>query len=125
MLSLQPSLLMSLRDDNLRCLYQGVSTVVSLCPSLPMPLQGNILRHLCRGVSKVVSLRSSIFASLRSEFLQSSLLKSLWNIFLRRLYGGISMVISIPSKPVIFLQHLCGCISTIFSIQAKPETSTF
>ena len=92
-LSLQPSLLVSRRDDILRHLYLGISTVV--------PLQH--LRHLYRGVSMVVFLQLFLLVFLRSEFLQPSLLKSQWNIFLRLLYVGISTVISIPPKPVIFL----------------------
>ena len=117
-------------------LHKGVSTVVSLQPSLLMSLQDHILCHLYKGNSMVVPLlssllaslrnkflRSSLNASLRSEFLRSSLLASLWNIFLRRLYGDISMVKSIPSKPKILLQRISKFM--ILSIQAKPETSTF
>ena len=51
----------------------------------------------------------------KSGFLQPSLLMSLWNIFLRHLYGGISTVLSIQAKPVIFLQRLYECISTVLS----------
>ena len=56
--------------------------------------------------------------------IQSSLLKSLWNIFLQRLYRDIStdMFLRIPSKPEICLQHIQEF--TILSIQAKAETST-
>ena len=133
----RPSLLLSLRDDVLHHLYQGIYPVVSLQPSLHMSLQDNILRHLYRGVSTIVSLRSSLLASLRSEFLrssllaylrseflqssvsaslrseflQSSLLASLWNIFLQSLYGDIFTVTSIPSTLEMFLQR----------ISSKPE----
>ena len=113
----------SLQDAFLRHLHKGVYSVVSLQPSLPMSLQDDVLRHLYRDVSTIMSLQSSLLASLRSGFLQSSLLASLWNIFLQRLNGGISTVISIPSKPQIFQQRIRE--STIFSIQEKPERPTF
>ena len=45
-LSLQLSLLVSLRDDILCHLYRGVYTVGSLQPSLPVSPQDDILHHL-------------------------------------------------------------------------------
>ena len=122
----------------LQHLHKCINMVLSLQPSLPVSLQDDILRRLYQSVSMVVSLQTSLLAflrsgflhtllltSLRSGFLQLSLLKSLRNVFLQHLYEGISTVPSIQAKPVIFLQRLYVCIFTVFSIQAKPETPTF
>ena len=101
----------------LQHLHKDVSNIVSLKPSLPVSIQDDIIRHVYKGFSTVVSLlsslltsiksgflQSSLLASLRNEFLRSSLLVSLWNLFLWCLYGDISTVTSILSKLMIFLQ---------------------
>ena len=101
----------------LRCPLEVLNSIVSLQPSLQVSLQDDILRHFYRGISMVMSLRSSLLislrsgflrvsllASLRSEFLQSSLLTSLRNIFLRRLYRDISL------RSSLYRQNLkCFC----------------
>ena len=90
---------------------------VSLRPSLPVSLQDTTLRHPYRGISMVVSLQSSLFVSLRSEFLQPSLLMFLRNEFLQPFL--LTSLIS------ILLWHLYRSISMVLSIQEKPETPTF
>ena len=67
----------------LQYLQEVLNIVVSLHPSLPVSLQDNIWHHLYRGISTVISLQSSLFTYLRNEFLQSSLLTSLRSEFLQ------------------------------------------
>ena len=123
----------SLQSLFLQHLHKGATMVLSLQPSLPVSLHNDILRHLYRDISTVVSLQSFLLASLRtgllplltslrSGFLWPSLLTSLRNIFLQHLYRGISIVLSIQTKLVIFLRRLYGCISTVLSIQTKSGT---
>ena len=108
----------------LQYVHKAVITIVCLQSYLPVSLHDNILRHLYEGISTVVSsllslltslrselLQSSLPTSLRNEFLQLSLLACQWNICLRRLYKDITMVTPIPPKPEIFPQGL----------QSKPE----
>ena len=51
-------------------LHKVVITIVCLPSSLPVSLHEDILRHLYEGISKVVYLLLSLLTSLRSEFLQ-------------------------------------------------------
>ena len=56
-------------------LNKVVTTVVSLQFSLPVSLHNDILCHLYEGISTIESLLSSLLESVKSEFLLSSLLK--------------------------------------------------
>ena len=103
----------------LQHLHEEVNTVLSLQPSLLVSLQDDILRHLYRGISTFVSLQLSLLTSLRSRFLQASIFMSLGNLCPQHLYGGISTILPIQAKHVIFLRRLYKCISTAFPIQAK------
>ena len=67
----------------LQYIHKVVNTILFLQPPLPMLLHDNILRLLYRGISTVVTILSSLFASSRSEFLQTSLLTSLRSKFLQ------------------------------------------
>ena len=49
-------------------LHNAVSNIVSLQPSLPVSLHDNILHHLYKSISMVVFLLSSLLTSLRSQF---------------------------------------------------------
>ena len=61
----------------LQHLHKAVFTILCLQTSLPVSVHVDILRHLYKGISTIVHLLSPLLVSLRSEFLQSSLLKSL------------------------------------------------
>ena len=122
-LCLQISLTVSVHDDILHHLYEGISTVVHLLSSLLAPLRSEILRsslltslrNKFLRLSPLASLQSkfvlaSPLASLRSNFVLASPLTSLWKIFLRCLYKDIPTVTPIPSKPEMFLQHIRGFV---------------
>ena len=134
-MSLQPSLPVSLLEDILHHLYKGISTDMYLLSSLPtslrseflqsslrIPLRNEIIRSsllasLRRKQSclliylQIIILQSSQLTSLRSKFKQSPLLTPLWNRFLRPPYEDISTITPILSKPKMFVQ----------GIHSKPE----
>ena len=129
---LQLSLSVSLHDNILCHLYQGIYKVVSILSSLLSSLRSEFLRSSILTSVRNGFLRSSLLLSLRREFLQSSLLTSLWNIFLRRLHKDIPTVTPIPSKSEMFvqgihpksetlLQNICECMT--LSKQVKPGAS--
>ena len=53
----------------LQYLHEAVITIVYLQSSLPVSLHEDILRHLYEGISTVVCLLLSLLTFLRSEFL--------------------------------------------------------
>ena len=65
----------------LHCLYESTSTVAHLLSlvqvSLQISIREDILHHFYKGISTIILLLLSISTSLRSEFLQPSLLASL------------------------------------------------
>lgn len=79
----QLPLLVSLHDDVLHHLYEGIYMVVSLLTSLLASLRSEFLQSSLLASLKSEFLRLSLFTSLRSEFLQSYLLASLGSGFLR------------------------------------------
>ena len=104
--SLQPSLPVSLPDNILRHLYKDISTIVYLLSSLLTSLRSRFLQSSLSTSLRSKFLWSYLLTSLRSKFLQSSLLSSLWNIFLRRLCKDIPAVTYILPKPDMFVQGI-------------------
>ena len=68
---------MFLQGSFIQYLHKAVHTIVSLQPSLSVSLHDNILCHFYKGICTVVSLLSSLLTALRSEFLWLSLPTSL------------------------------------------------
>ena len=99
---------MSIRDDILHHLYEGISTIMALLLSLHTYLPGEFLQPSLLASLRSGILQSSLLTSLRSKFV----LASLWKIFLQRFYEDIFTVTAIPSKPEILVQ----------GIQVKPKT---
>ena len=134
-LCLHISLMVYMYKDILYYSYEGIYTVVHLLLSLPVSLRRRILRP-------------SLFMSLQSKFLQSSVLTSLWNGSLRlflltslpsllvSMRNGVmqsSLLVSlrssfVPASPMtslwkIFLCRLYEYMSTVAPIQVIPETN--
>ena len=105
---LREDILHHLYEDILHHLFKDISTNMLLLLSLHTSLRSEFLQP-----SIIVSLRSgilllSLLTSLQSKFVLTSLSK----LFLQRLYNYIVTVTTIPSKPEMIVQ----------GIQVKPET---
>ena len=104
---LRSSLLISLQDKFLR-----LSLLASLQYGL---LQSSLLASLQHGF-----LQSSLLVSLQSNTAHTFTLLSLWNIFLRCLYGNVSTIISIQVKPETHsYDHLYEGIFTVTPIPTQ------
>ena len=94
--------------------------------SLLKSLQSKFLRSSLLPPLPYGFLQSSLLVSLRSAHVHISVLMTLWNLFLRCLYGDVSTIIRIQVKPEIHsyrYSYLYKDISTITPIHMKPEIS--
>ena len=99
---------MSLRKDILHHFYKEISTSIFLLLSPHTSLRSEFLQPSLLVPLRSEILQSSVLTSLQSKFV----LVSLWKLFLGRLYKDTFTVTTIPSKPEMIVQ----------GIQVKLET---